>query len=248
MHQRCSNKNTLDLRGVTIKKYVVSIYTFLTLFIFLIYIGGAIESTTLNTIKLSTDIELSNKENTPTATPIMENVRIYKEIIEVYSGQDFFLTFEAENPKNDSTMHVQVFIILPTGMNIISSDFFEYSNSSYTTSYELKPGFAGMCRIPIHPNQVGDFDIKGGIIYYFDEDIEHFENYTLFLPVKVHPSEKDFPLSGRDLKFGISYILISSILTFGLIRVFKVKKLQDIMTIFAAIYGTLISLYFLWKL
>ena len=39
--------------------------------------------------------------------------------------------------------------------------------------------------VRIVANQVGDFTVEGRVVYYFGDDIENFEDYTLKLPIKV---------------------------------------------------------------
>jgi len=86
-------------------------------------------------------------------------------------------------------------------MSVTSSMFVQSGAGQYTTTYELEPGKGRDIEIRIKSNQIGDFDVKGRIIYYFGDDIKHSEDHTLTLPIKVRaepgaeqtedPSESD---------------------------------------------------------
>ena len=49
----------------------------------------------------------------------------------------------------------------------------------------LNPGDGKDIEIHIKSNQVGDFGVKGRIVYYFGDDKKSVQDHTLTLPIKV---------------------------------------------------------------
>lgn len=53
-----------------------------------------------------------------------------------------------------------------------------------------------------YPSDLGNFNVQGIVVYYFGEDIENAEDYTLDLPIKVkaksEPQEKAMPRVRRS--------------------------------------------------
>ena len=132
---------------------------------------------------------------TPTQTPTTTgsdagsaSVHLHGEKTDVDMGEDILLKLAAVNLITKPTMHVQVIITPPSGMSVTSSEFVQSGAGLYTTTYELKPGVGRDIEIRIRSNQVGDFDVNGRIVYYFGDDMEHAEDHTLTLPIKVRAS------------------------------------------------------------
>jgi hypothetical protein len=70
-------------------------------------------------------------------------------------------------------------------MSVTGSEFVKSGAGIYTTTYTLNPGDGKDIEVHIKSNQVGDFNVKGRIVYYFGEDKDKAEDHTLNLPIKV---------------------------------------------------------------
>ncbi|MCX9025187.1 MAG: BatD family protein [Candidatus Methanoperedens sp.] len=139
----------------------------------------------------------AGKSNIPTilvipsnATPQISNasVQLHGEKTDVVLGEDVMLKLSAVNLITKPVMHVQVIILPPSGMSVTSSEFAESGAGQFTTTYELPPGKGRDIEVRIQSNQVGEFEVQGRIVYYFDEDSAHAEDHTLTLPIKVRAS------------------------------------------------------------
>jgi len=82
-------------------------------------------------------------------------------------------------------MHAQVIILPSSGMSVTSADFTKVSAGQFAADYELKPGDGRDVEIRLRSNQVGEFNIKGRVVYYFGSDSENTQDYALELPVSV---------------------------------------------------------------
>ncbi len=135
-------------------------------------------------------------ENSKPASP-SASVSLHGEKTQVVSGEDILLRLSAVNLITKPVMHVQVIIIPPSGMSVSSSEFVQSGAGQYTTTYELDPGQGRDIEVRIESNQPGDFNVEGRVVYYFGEDIENVEDYTLNLPIQVeaksYPVEKTLP-------------------------------------------------------
>ncbi|MFQ6120505.1 MAG: BatD family protein [Methanosarcinales archaeon] len=120
--------------------------------------------------------------NLPTAT-----VYLYGEKTDVVLGEDILLRLAAVNLITKPTMTVQVIIIPPSGMSVTSTGFVKSGAGLYTSTYTLQPGDGKDIVVSIKANQVGDFEVKGSIVYYFGSDKEKAEYRELKLPIKVRP-------------------------------------------------------------
>ncbi len=116
------------------------------------------------------------------------SVQLYGEKTDVVIGEDVSLKLSAVNLINKPVMHVQVIILPPSGMSVTSSDFVESGAGQFTTTYEIPPGKGRDIEVRIKSNQIGEFEVQGRIVYYFDEDSAHSEDHTLKLPIKVRAS------------------------------------------------------------
>lgn len=113
------------------------------------------------------------------------SVQLYGEKTDVTLGEDILLRLSAVNLITKPTMSIQVILLPPSGMSVTSSEFVNSGAGQYTTTYELEPGQGKDIEIRIKSNQVGNFNVNGRVIYYFDGDPEDAEDYTLNLPIKV---------------------------------------------------------------
>ncbi|MFQ6119908.1 MAG: hypothetical protein ACE5KE_08495, partial [Methanosarcinales archaeon] len=117
--------------------------------------------------------------------PKSASVSLHGEKTDVVLREDILLKLSAVNLITKPVMHVQVIIIPPSGMSVTSSEFVKSGAGQFTTTYELEPGQGRDIEVRIKSNQVGDFEVKGRIIYYFGKEKDKAEDYTLSLPIKV---------------------------------------------------------------
>lgn len=113
------------------------------------------------------------------------SVSLTGEKTDVVLGEDILLKLSAVNLITKPKMHVQVIIIPPSGMSVTSTEFSKSGTNQFTTNYELEPGDGKDIEVKIKPNQIGDFNVNGRIIYYFGNETEKAEDHTLPLQIKV---------------------------------------------------------------
>lgn len=116
-------------------------------------------------------------------------VLLYGEKTDVVLGEDILLRLSAANLINKPLMNVQVLLYAPSGMSITSTEFVKSGSGIYTTTYKLEPGDSRDIGVIIKTNQAGSFNIKGRIVYYFD-DKNNTVDQVLLLPVRVRSIEK----------------------------------------------------------
>jgi len=132
--------------------------------------------------------QISTITSTPTYSPSEPEssaVLLHGEKTDVVLGEDILLKLSAVNLITKPPMSVQVMIYPPSGMSVIGSEFVKSGAGIYTTTYTLNPGDGKDIEVHIKSNQVGDFNVKGRIVYYFGEDKDKAEDHTLNLPIKV---------------------------------------------------------------
>ncbi|AKB44281.1 hypothetical protein [Methanosarcina vacuolata] len=123
------------------------------------------------------------------------SVDLHGEKTSVLKGEDILLKLSAVNFITKPTMHVQAIIIPPSGMSVSSSEFVESGAGQYTTTYDIEPGKGRDIEVRIAANQVGDFTVTGKVVYYFGNNKEDGEYYTLDLPIHVEDSTPETPIS-----------------------------------------------------
>ncbi|MDD5473770.1 MAG: BatD family protein [Candidatus Methanoperedens sp.] len=162
---------------------------------------------------------------TPTPSQISNaSVQLHGEKTDVVLGEDVFLKLSAVNLINKPVMHVQVIILPPSGMSVTSSEFVESGGGQFTTTYEIPPGKGRDIEVRIKSNQIGEFEVQGRIVYYFNDDSTNSEDHTLKLPIKVRagagqPTATNTPGSRMWLPgFEAQSALI------GLLALFLIKK------------------------
>ncbi len=162
---------------------------------------------------------------TPTPSQLSNtSVQLYGEKTDVVLGEDVFLKLSAVNLINKPLMHVQVIILPPSGMSVTSSEFVESGGGQFTTTYEIKPGKGRDIEVRIKSNQIGEFEVQGRIVYYFNNDSTNSEDHTLRLPIKVRagagqPTATNTPANGKWIPgFEVLPALI------GLLALFLIKK------------------------
>jgi hypothetical protein len=119
------------------------------------------------------------------------SVSLTGEKTDVVFGEDILLKLSAVNLITKPVMHVQVIILLPSGMSVTSSEFSKSGTNQFTTNYELDPGDGKDIEVKIRPNQAGDFNVNGRIVYYFGDEKDKAEDHTLNLPIKVRKGPDD---------------------------------------------------------
>ena len=113
------------------------------------------------------------------------SVNLHGEKTKFLMGEEILLKLSAVNLITKPTMHVQVIIIPPSGMSVSSSEFVESGAGQYTTTYDLEPGKGRDIEVRIAANQVGDFNVKGRVVYYFGDNKKDGYDYPLDLPIQV---------------------------------------------------------------
>jgi uncharacterized repeat protein (TIGR01451 family) len=162
---------------------------------------------------------------TPTPSTISNaSVQLHGEKTDVVLGEDVMMKLSAVNLITKPVMHVQVIILPPSGMSVTSSEFAESGAGQFTTTYEIPPGKGRDIEVRIQSNQVGEFEVQGRIVYYFDEDSAHAEDHTLTLPIKVRadagqPNATDKPAKRMWLP---GFEVLPAII--GLLVLYLIKK------------------------
>jgi hypothetical protein len=156
------------------------------------------------------DLENSGSAENSKPAPPSASVNLHGEKTRVISGEDILLKLSAVNLITKPVMHVQVIIIPPSGMSVSSSEFVQSGAGQYTTTYELDPGKGRDIEVRIETNQPGDFNVEGRVVYYFGENTENVEDYTLDLPIQVEtkPSAVEESLPGYTLA-SLIFVLIT---------------------------------------
>lgn len=171
-------------------------------------------------------IYISRRKSAQAEAAILASVQLYGEKTDVVMGEDIVLKLSAVNVIAKPPMTVQVIISPPSGMSLTSSEFVTSGAGQYTTSYTVDPGAGKDIEVRIKPNQPGDFEVKGRVVYYFGKDKGTKKDLPLSLPVKVRPGENEFE---RAAKIGVAdvrsqHAVRNEVLEFG--RQQKVKEAE----------------------
>ncbi len=125
-----------------------------------------------------------------TTTPLSSaSVELYGEKTDVDIGDDIVLKLSAVNLITKPVMTLQVILIPPSGMSVTSSEFATSGAGQYTTTYKVDPGSGRDVEVRIKTSQVGDFTVKGRIVYYYGDNVSTAEDHTLELPIKVRAKQ-----------------------------------------------------------
>jgi LemA protein len=139
------------------------------------------------------------KFGTPTATisPAQTTVSVPSASVELYGtktdvdlGEDIILKLSAVNLITKPVMTGQLILTPPSGMSVTSSGFVVSGAGQYTTTYTLDPGSVKDIEVRIQTNQIGNFIVKGRIVYYFGDNKSTAEDHMLELPIKVRSAKK----------------------------------------------------------
>lgn len=113
------------------------------------------------------------------------SINFYGEKTDVHMGEDILAKLSIVNLLSNQKMHAQVIILPSSGMSVTSADFTKVSAGQFSADYNLNPGDGRDIEIRLRSNQVGEFNIKGRVVYYFESDSGNIQDYTLDLPVSV---------------------------------------------------------------
>ncbi len=149
-------------------------------------------------IKVVPSSEGSPEISSPSDIGTSSAVLLHGEKTDVVLGEDILLKLSAVNLITKPPMSVQVMIYPPSGMSVTGSEFVKSGAGIYTTTYTLNPGDGKDIEVHIKSNQVGDFNVKGRIVYYFGEEKENAEDHTLNLPIKVRKEPVQTAPSSTD--------------------------------------------------
>lgn len=113
------------------------------------------------------------------------SINFYGEKTDVYLGEEIIVRLSIINLDSNPKMHAQVIILPSSGMSVTSAEFTKVSAGQFANNYMLEPGDGRNIDIKLRSNQIGEFNIKGRIVYYFGDDSENMQDYSLDLPVTV---------------------------------------------------------------
>ena len=113
------------------------------------------------------------------------SINFYGEKTDVYMGEDILAKLSIVNLVSNPKMHAQVIILPSSGMSVTSADFAQLAAGQFSADYDLDPGKGNIIEITLRSNQIGEFDIKGRVVYYFGNDSGNTQDYALDLPILV---------------------------------------------------------------
>jgi hypothetical protein len=113
------------------------------------------------------------------------SLSLHGEKTEFVLGEDILIKLSALSLITKPKMHAQLIIIPPSGISVTSSEFIKDAAGQFSSNFELEPGAGRDIEVKMKSNQVGDFNIKASIIYYFGEEKDKVEDQTLELPITV---------------------------------------------------------------
>jgi len=114
------------------------------------------------------------------------SINFYGEKTDVYMGEEIIARLSIVNLVSNPKMYAQIIILPSSGMSVTSAEFTKTSAGQFAANFEIGPEEGGRnILIIMRPNQVGEFNIKGRVVYYFGEDKENMQDYALDLPVTV---------------------------------------------------------------
>lgn len=169
----------------------------------------------------------------PTSPP-NASVKLHGERTDVVIGDNILLKLSAVNLITKPLMHVQVIVIPPSGMSVVSSGFAKSGAGQFTSDYEIESGVGRDIEVAIVANQVGNFTVEGRVVYYFEDDIKNAEDYMLELPIRVRSvgagpgpsvtSSGPTPISTPGRLFGLSGFIVLIAVIGALIAAVLIKK------------------------
>ncbi len=161
------------------------------------------------------------------------SINFYGEKTDVHMGEDILAKLSIVNLVSSPTMHAQVIILPSSGMSVTSADFTKVSAGQFSADYDLNPGDGRDIEISLRSNQVGEFNIKGRVVYYFGNDSGNTQDYALELPVSVRrqtvltevDNKNDQPKGLQGFEIIILGVgLIAFVLIFSIILIFVLRR------------------------
>jgi len=78
--------------------------------------------------------------------------------------------------------------------------------------------------VKIKSNQVGEFEVQGRIVYYFDDDRANAEDQTLRLPIRVRDGKE--PTTSNPTQENGNWLLGfgALIAVIGIVAIYMIKK------------------------
>lgn len=114
------------------------------------------------------------------------SINFVGEKTDVYLGEDIIAKLSIVNLVSNPKMHTQVIILPPSGMSVTSAIFTKTSAGQFEANFDIDPNEGGReIEIILRPNQAGEFNVKGRVVYYFGDDKDNTQDYSLDLPVSV---------------------------------------------------------------
>jgi hypothetical protein len=113
------------------------------------------------------------------------SINFYGEKTDVYLGEDIITRLSIVNLVSNPKMNAQVIILPPSGMSVSSAEFTKTSAGQFAANFEIDSDEGRNIEIILRPNQEGEFNIKGRVVYYFGNDSGNIQDYSLDLPVTV---------------------------------------------------------------
>ena len=161
------------------------------------------------------------------------SINFYGEKTDVHTGEEILAKLSIINLVSNPKMHAQVIILPSSGMSVTSADFTKVSSGQFSADYDVDPGNSLPIAIALRANQVGEFNIKGRVVYYFGDDKQNTQDYALDLPVSVRRptvltdvdtnNEQPKGLQGFEvLLLGIG--LIAFVVIFSIVLIFVLRK------------------------
>ncbi len=123
---------------------------------------------------------------------------LHGEKTDVTPGEDIILKLSALSLITKPKMHAQIIFIPPSGMSVTSSEFSTDAAGQFSSNFDLEPGAGRDIELSMKPNQVGDFNIKAKIVYYFGEEKNKSEEQIVELLIKVRKDEDQKMTSADD--------------------------------------------------
>lgn len=161
------------------------------------------------------------------------SINFYGEKTDVHMGEDILAKLSIINLVSNPKMHAQVIILPSSGMSVTSADFTKVSAGQFAADYELNPGDGRDVEIRLRSNQVGEFNIKGRVVYYFGSDNGNTQDYVLELPVSVRrptvltdvEDKNGQPKGLQGFEVAIIGVgLIAFVLVFSVVLIFLLRR------------------------
>jgi hypothetical protein len=161
------------------------------------------------------------------------SINFYGEKTDVYMGEDILAKLSIVNLVSNPKMHAQVIILPSSGLSVTSADFTKVSAGQFSADYDLNPGDGRDIEITLRSNQVGDFNIKGRVVYYFGSDDGNTQDYALDLPVSVRrptvltevDNKNDQPKGLQGFEVIILGVgLVAFVLIFSIVLIFILRR------------------------